>query len=82
MKNIRCVKHFRTCSFVGGTTDICNKNKPPSDLLKSPSDTCSPYEYDSNNIPIVPCGSVANSMFNGMYDILMNYIWSFCSLFT
>lgn len=40
-------------------------------LPQSPSDSCSPYQYDSNKKPIVPCGSVANSMFNGMFENLM-----------
>lgn len=35
-------------------------------LLKGPDDTCAPYDYDSNDKPIVPCGSIANSKFNGM----------------
>ncbi|XP_054470513.1 cell cycle control protein 50B isoform X2 [Anoplopoma fimbria] len=39
--------------------------------FKSPSDTCSPYEYDSNNNdkPIAPCGSIANSMFNDTFKL-------------
>uniref|UniRef100_A0A3Q2E6S5 Cell cycle control protein n=1 Tax=Cyprinodon variegatus TaxID=28743 RepID=A0A3Q2E6S5_CYPVA len=27
---------------------------------------CAPFDYDSNDRPIVPCGALANSMFNGM----------------
>ncbi|CAG5866551.1 unnamed protein product [Menidia menidia] len=38
------------------------------DYFQSPSDTCSPYEYD-NNVPIVPCGSIANSMFNDTFKL-------------
>ncbi|XP_031166045.1 cell cycle control protein 50B [Sander lucioperca] len=37
--------------------------------FKTPSDTCSPYAYDSNNQPIVPCGSIANSMFNDAFKL-------------
>ncbi|XP_032356380.1 cell cycle control protein 50B [Etheostoma spectabile] len=37
--------------------------------FKSPSVTCSPYDYDSNNQPIVPCGSIANSMFNDTFKL-------------
>ncbi|XP_026195025.1 cell cycle control protein 50B isoform X2 [Anabas testudineus] len=33
----------------------------------SPSSSCSPYQYDSSNKPIVPCGSIANSMFNDTF---------------
>lgn len=40
--------------------------------FKAPSDSCSPYEYDSNNNPIVPCGSVANSMFNDTFQLYQN----------
>ncbi|KAM8736263.1 cell cycle control protein 50B [Acanthopagrus schlegelii] len=39
------------------------------DSFISPSDTCAPYEFDSNNKPIVPCGSVANSMFNDTFKL-------------
>ncbi|GAA6213418.1 cell cycle control protein 50A-like [Lates japonicus] len=39
------------------------------DYFKAPSDSCSPYEYDKNNKPIVPCGSVANSMFNDTFKL-------------
>ncbi|KAM9341337.1 cell cycle control protein 50B [Symphorus nematophorus] len=39
------------------------------DNFKTPSDSCSPYEYDDNNRPIVPCGSVANSMFNDTFKL-------------
>ncbi|XP_069563216.1 cell cycle control protein 50B [Brachyistius frenatus] len=34
----------------------------------SPSDTCDPYRND-NGKPIVPCGSVANSMFNDTFKL-------------
>lgn len=37
-------------------------------LLKGPDSACDPYRYDNNNKPIVPCGALANSMFNGMFD--------------
>ncbi|KAM7376000.1 hypothetical protein PAMP_005753 [Pampus punctatissimus] len=39
------------------------------DYFKSPSDSCSPYEYDSKGKPIVPCGSIANSMFNDTFKL-------------
>ncbi|XP_040925079.1 cell cycle control protein 50B isoform X2 [Betta splendens] len=35
----------------------------------SPSSSCSPYQYDSSNKPIVPCGSVANSMFSDTFQL-------------
>ncbi|XP_041827619.1 cell cycle control protein 50B [Melanotaenia boesemani] len=38
-------------------------------FFQSPSSTCSPYNYDNNKIPIVPCGSVANSMFNDTFKL-------------
>ncbi|XP_026155805.1 cell cycle control protein 50B [Mastacembelus armatus] len=37
--------------------------------FKSPSDKCAPYQYDQNNKPIVPCGSIANSMFNDTFKL-------------
>lgn len=40
-------------------------------LSQSPSEYCAPYRYDRNDKPIVPCGSIANSMFNGMFENLM-----------
>ncbi|XP_034530804.1 cell cycle control protein 50B [Notolabrus celidotus] len=39
------------------------------DYFKAPSDTCSPYDYDSNNKPIVPCGAAPNSMFNDTFKL-------------
>ena len=34
------------------------------DIEKDPSDDCTPYDYD-NDKKIVPCGAIANSLFNG-----------------
>ncbi|XP_037342431.2 cell cycle control protein 50B isoform X1 [Pungitius pungitius] len=39
------------------------------DNFKSPSSTCSPYEYNRTNVPIVPCGSIANSKFNDTFKL-------------
>lgn len=39
------------------------------DYFTSPDDDCSPYQYDSANKPIVPCGSTANSMFNDTFKL-------------
>ncbi|AWP16366.1 putative cell cycle control protein 50A-like isoform 2 [Scophthalmus maximus] len=38
------------------------------DSFKVPSDSCAPYEYVGKT-PIVPCGSVANSMFNDSFKL-------------
>ncbi|CAF91747.1 unnamed protein product, partial [Tetraodon nigroviridis] len=38
-------------------------------LPQSPSEYCAPYQYDSNKKPIVPCGSIANSMFNDTFKL-------------
>lgn len=35
----------------------------------SPQSSCSPYSYDSQNTPIVPCGAIANSMFNDTFEL-------------
>ncbi|XP_043118233.1 cell cycle control protein 50B [Puntigrus tetrazona] len=37
--------------------------------FKSPQDACSPYSYDSNKTPIVPCGAIASSMFNDTFEL-------------
>lgn len=34
-----------------------------------PSSDCAPYQFDSDNKPIVPCGSLANSMFNDSFTL-------------
>uniref|UniRef100_A0A803KA30 Cell cycle control protein n=1 Tax=Xenopus tropicalis TaxID=8364 RepID=A0A803KA30_XENTR len=39
------------------------------DNLKAPSNYCSPYQWDSKNLPIAPCGAVANSMFNDVISL-------------
>ncbi|KAJ8287496.1 hypothetical protein COCON_G00001550 [Conger conger] len=36
--------------------------------FKTPDDSCSPYEF-SQNKPIAPCGSIANSMFNDSFKL-------------
>ncbi|XP_034015623.1 cell cycle control protein 50B [Thalassophryne amazonica] len=37
--------------------------------FKDPYEECKPYQYDGNNKPIVPCGAVANSMFNDTFEL-------------
>lgn len=37
--------------------------------FKTPDSSCAPYQYDKNNTPIVPCGSLANSMFNDTFTL-------------
>uniref|UniRef100_A0A3Q2FWJ2 Transmembrane protein 30B n=1 Tax=Cyprinodon variegatus TaxID=28743 RepID=A0A3Q2FWJ2_CYPVA len=37
------------------------------DYFKSPGSDCAPFDYDSNDRPIVPCGALANSMFNDFF---------------
>ncbi|KAK2850308.1 hypothetical protein Q7C36_009091 [Tachysurus vachellii] len=37
--------------------------------LKAPSSYCEPFAYDSNGVPIAPCGAVANSMFNDSFTL-------------
>ncbi|KAJ1351187.1 CDC50 protein chat-1 [Parelaphostrongylus tenuis] len=36
--------------------------------LKEVSD-CDPYAYNEGNVPIAPCGAIANSMFNDTYSL-------------
>ncbi|XP_017325828.1 transmembrane protein 30C isoform X1 [Ictalurus punctatus] len=38
--------------------------------LKAPSSYCEPFAYDTNGVPIAPCGAVANSMFNDSFALL------------
>ncbi|KAK5857556.1 hypothetical protein PBY51_010795 [Eleginops maclovinus] len=37
------------------------------DAFTSPSDSCSPFDLNGNDKPIVPCGAIANSMFNDTF---------------
>ncbi|XP_076013914.1 cell cycle control protein 50B [Genypterus blacodes] len=39
------------------------------DQFKAPSSDCAPYQYDGNDKPIVPCGAIANSMFNDTFTL-------------
>nr|XP_046267899.1 cell cycle control protein 50B [Scatophagus argus]XP_046267901.1 cell cycle control protein 50B [Scatophagus argus]XP_046267902.1 cell cycle control protein 50B [Scatophagus argus]XP_046267903.1 cell cycle control protein 50B [Scatophagus argus]XP_046267904.1 cell cycle control protein 50B [Scatophagus argus] len=52
-----------------GVSKDANQLSGNLDYFTSPSDTCSPYRYDSSNKPIVPCGSIANSMFNDTFKL-------------
>ncbi|XP_060785410.1 transmembrane protein 30C isoform X2 [Neoarius graeffei] len=38
--------------------------------LKVPSSYCNPFSYDTNGVPIAPCGAVANSMFNDSFMLV------------
>ncbi|XP_037097590.1 cell cycle control protein 50B [Syngnathus acus] len=41
--------------------------------FKEPYDQCEPYRFGGgNNQPIVPCGSIANSMFNDTFRLFQN----------
>lgn len=42
-------------------------------LSDEPSSDCEPFRYadDGNNIPIAPCGAIANSLFNDSMKIIM-----------
>ncbi|XP_036398889.1 cell cycle control protein 50B [Megalops cyprinoides] len=37
--------------------------------FKNPDSNCAPYRVDSKSVPIVPCGSIANSMFNDTFRL-------------
>ncbi|XDV43305.1 hypothetical protein PO909_011806 [Leuciscus waleckii] len=37
--------------------------------FKSPQESCSPFDFDSNKNVIVPCGAIANSMFNDTFEL-------------
>lgn len=40
-------------------------------LSESPSSDCAPFQLDEHNIPIAPCGAIANSLFNDSMKIIM-----------
>ena len=40
------------------------------DLSESVSSDCKPYAENNSDIAIVPCGTIANSLFNGMFIII------------
>lgn len=45
--------------------------------FQSPQDVCAPYSYDSQKKPIVPCGAIANSLFNGIIsDLEINFMYA------
>ena len=37
-------------------------------ILQDPSEDCAPFQY-ANKKPIVPCGAIANSMFNDTFRL-------------
>ncbi|XP_013919628.1 PREDICTED: cell cycle control protein 50B-like [Thamnophis sirtalis] len=37
--------------------------------LRHPYQECKPYRYNSQGVPIAPCGSVANSLFNDTFEL-------------
>lgn len=39
------------------------------DKFTDPSADCSPYQFDNAGKPIVPCGSIANSLFNDTFKL-------------
>uniref|UniRef100_A0A3Q2QMZ5 Cell cycle control protein n=1 Tax=Fundulus heteroclitus TaxID=8078 RepID=A0A3Q2QMZ5_FUNHE len=39
------------------------------DAIKSPTSDCAPFDYDGNNRSIVPCGALANSIFNDTFKL-------------
>lgn len=39
------------------------------DSLKSPANFCSPYQMGAKQMPIAPCGAIANSLFNDTFRL-------------
>lgn len=39
-------------------------------LDNTPSSDCVPFAYTEKDVPIAPCGAIANSLFNGKHLIL------------
>ncbi|XP_015285206.1 PREDICTED: cell cycle control protein 50B-like [Gekko japonicus] len=42
--------------------------------LRDPVEECKPYRYNATGVPIAPCGSVANSLFNDTFELY--YVFS------
>ncbi|XP_066562327.1 transmembrane protein 30C [Amia ocellicauda] len=40
--------------------------------LKTTQDTCAPFDKTSDNIPIAPCGAIANSIFNDSFEVFFH----------
>ncbi|XP_023263211.1 cell cycle control protein 50A-like [Seriola lalandi dorsalis] len=51
-----------------GVSKDANQLSGDLKYFKEPGDTCAPYEF-ANGKPIVPCGSIANSMFNDTFKL-------------
>ncbi|XP_074516913.1 cell cycle control protein 50B [Sebastes fasciatus] len=60
--------YFQNYRRYGASKDD-NQLSGDLDAFKGPDDTCAPYDYDSNDKPIVPCGSIANSKFNDTFKL-------------
>lgn len=43
-------------------------------LSSSPASDCHPFRVDGNNVPIAPCGAIANSLFSGKCRSLVSSI--------
>jgi len=39
--------------------------------LGEPSSDCEPFKTNGSNIPIAPCGAIANSLFSGVYGLFL-----------
>ncbi|TMS21193.1 Cell cycle control protein 50B [Larimichthys crocea] len=60
--------YFQNYRKYGASRDD-NQLSGDLDYFKSPGNDCAPYQYNSNNKPIVPCGAIANSMFNDTFKL-------------
>ncbi|XP_010877937.1 cell cycle control protein 50B [Esox lucius] len=60
--------YFQSYRKFGASRDD-NQLSGDTYYFTSPLAVCTPYQYDVNNNPIVPCGISANSMFNDTFNL-------------
>ncbi|KAJ3613108.1 hypothetical protein NHX12_019362 [Muraenolepis orangiensis] len=60
--------YFQNYRKYGASKDA-NQLSGDLDSFKAPAESCEPYRYNSNDIPIVPCGALPNSIFNDTFKL-------------
>ncbi|XP_068194920.1 cell cycle control protein 50B [Antennarius striatus] len=60
--------YFQNYRRYGASKDF-NQLSGDTAFFLNPTDDCAPYQFDSNKKPIVPCGAIANSMFNDTFRL-------------
>lgn len=60
--------YFQNYRKYGASKDY-NQLSGDVSYFTDPDAECAPYQYDNNKNPIVPCGAIANSMFNDTFKL-------------